>query len=142
MTPAATWGQHRIALDLGETTPLGYTLTIDTCTGTGFDSQLMFAYGCPSTLSSYGCVLSNDNTAGCGTGSQSRITVSAVQRWSYVVVQGTSGAFGAYNLSWSYALPTPSNSQTRSITASRTPSGAWHRLRAPARGRRCRRRAG
>jgi hypothetical protein len=89
----------------------------------------MFAYGCPSTLSSYGCVSSNDNTAGCGSGSQSRVTVTAVQRWAYLVVQGTSGAFGSYNLTWNYALPTPSNTQTRSITASRTPSGAWLRRR-------------
>ena len=63
-----------------------------TCTGTTFDSVLWLGYGCGTDATAYQCQGGNDDTTGCGSGSQSQVTLTATQRWVYVVVEGYYGS--------------------------------------------------
>ena len=102
------WSHHRLAIDLGANTPLGFDLTLETCTAVGFtsiDTRMFAGVGCPSSWLAFGCSAANDNTVGCGNGLQSRVVIPATQRFVYVVMQGSGSTnSGPYNLTWRYAL--------------------------------------
>ena len=103
------------------------TLIIDTCNivgGSAWDTELIvsapLAGGlCPTAATGFSCLTANDDAASCGTGLQSRVAIQATPGTTYgVLVTGYNLEAGAYNLSWSYGVPTP----TPSMTPSKTPN--------------------
>ena len=87
------------------TAPNSGTATFDLCTGTTYDSLLGVYTG--SAVGSLTTVASADDTTGCGTGSQGRLTFAAVAGTQYFIqVDGYNGATGAFTLTWSLPAPT------------------------------------
>ena len=106
------------ALDLGERTPLGGTLTITTCGHSANNTVLYVGTGCPSWDRPFGCVAGNDNAAACAVNElSSTLTVTATQTRYFVQLGGFNSATVVSGLAWSYAPP------SRSRSASRTGSG-------------------
>jgi large repetitive protein len=82
------------------TAPNSGTATFDLCTATTFDTLLGVYTG--SAVGSLTTVASADDTVGCGTGSQGRLTFAAVAGTQYSIqVDGYNGASGAFTLTWS-----------------------------------------
>lgn len=74
---------------------------------------------CPDQTQPFPCLAANDDTAGCGTGLQSRVSFYASPGDKYaILVTGYSTSAGTYNVSWSYDLISP----TPTPTPSRTPN--------------------
>jgi len=118
-------GGNLLVLTVPDTATLGGFLTVDTCNGTTWDTELIVSAPlvsgtCPS--SSFTCAAANDDTQGCGVGTQARVSVPTVPGASHaVIVTGFGSSSGPYTLSWSYGQPiTPSSSAT--VRASRTSS--------------------
>ena len=114
---ASTGAKHVIALDLGVGTELGGLLTVDTCSNPFFDTQLYVGYGCPVSVPSFACFVSDDDFCP----RQSLVSFYPSGRWVYVVVAGYETNTGPYTLTWSYSLA-GSPSVPFSSTATRTAS--------------------
>ena len=123
------------ALDLGEATPLGGTLTLTTCGHTRNNTVLYVGTGCPTWAQPFGCRAGNDNAAGtgaCGANAfASSVAVTATQSTYYVQLGGYNGAPVVSGLAWSYAVAggsgSGSGSGTRSRSRSRTRSRSGSR---------------
>ena len=115
-------------LHLGDSTPLGGTLTLSTCGLTSDNTVLYLGTGCPTWFGSFNCLVGNDNAgdtgqAPCATNAlASTLAVTASSRYFFVQVGGASGADIRSGLSWSYAAlrPSPTSSRSRSRTRTRT----------------------
>ena len=108
-------------LSLGESVPLGGTLTLSTCGATTADTVLYLGTGCPTWFGSFNCLRGNDNAgdvagqAACApnslASSLSHVTASRVY---FVQVGAARGGDVVSGLSWSYTLPTRSATGSRS----------------------------
>ena len=107
-------GEKLVIVTVPGNAPPGGSLTLHTCVGTNFDSEIIVAgpllgNACPRTQSEFNCLASNDDYAGCGNGLQSLVVVPATPGASYaVLVTGYSTNAGAFTLSWSYGMISPS----------------------------------
>jgi hypothetical protein len=114
------------ALDLGEATPLGGTLTLTTCGHSANNTVLYVGVGCPTWAMPFGCLAGNDDAPAVGPGScggnrrASSVAVAATQRVLYVQLGGANGELVTSGLSWRYAAASRSASGTRSRTRSRS----------------------
>ena len=111
-------------LSLGAGVPLGGVLTLSTCGLTANDTVLYLGTGCPTWFGSFNCLRGNDNAApACGANglasSLTHVTASSVY---FVQVGAAGGGPVVSGLSWSYALPSPSTTASRSRTRTTTPS--------------------
>jgi hypothetical protein len=138
---SAIAGENVVLLTVPASAPPRGTLVIDTCSvvGRAWDTELVVSAALPggtcpsSTAGSFPCLTANDNAGvGCGNGLQSRVSFLANPGTTYgVLVAGNNLESGAYNLSWSYGIPTPSPSATPSKTANFAPqcfATAWSGL--------------
>jgi hypothetical protein len=127
-------------LNLGESTPLGGTLTVTTCGTTANNTVLYVGTGCPTWAAPFGCLKGNDDAGdvagqACPTNAAaSTVTLRSVsQRTYYVQVAGFAGATVVSGLRWEYVPPpaqaSPSGSRTRTATRSRYPSPTRSRTR-------------
>ena len=110
-------------LSLGDGVPTGGTLTLSTCGLTANNTVLYLGTGCPTWFGSFNCLRGNDNGApACGANalasSLSHVTASSVY---FVQVGAAAGGSVVSGLSWSYAPPSRSATQSRS-RAPATPS--------------------
>jgi hypothetical protein len=86
------------------------TLTVGTCTGTSVDTGLSVSTG--STFTGLTPVARNDDAAGCGSGSQSRVTFAATAATTYRIDVSSWEASGPFTLSWNLVPsgpPPPAN---------------------------------
>ena len=86
---------------------------------------LWVGVGCPTAAdgSDYRCVAGNDDTAGCGSGLASRVTVSpVVKRTYYALVGGYNNGQVYYTLGYNYIPPSPTSSITASASSTATAS--------------------
>jgi hypothetical protein len=115
------------SLFLGDTVPMGGTLTVTTCGHTSGNTVLYVGTGCPSWSAAFNCVAGNDNAAepSCAAnGLASTVTLTATQSNYFVQVGGVNGNTVVSGLAWSYALASPSATATRTRTRTRTRSAA------------------
>ena len=120
------------ALDLGERTAMGGTLTVSTCGLTANNTVLYIGTGCPTWAQPFACVSGNDNAATCSTNAfASTLSITATQTRYFVQLGGINSAHVVSGLQWSYNLPSrsPSGSRTRSRSSSRSRSGSRSRSR-------------
>ena len=118
--------KHVIALDLGVGTPMGGTLTVDTCSNPFIDTQLFVGAGCPTSVASFACLDSDDDYCP----RQSLVAYTPPGRWVYIVVAAYLTGAGPYTLSWSYVNPygsapfTPTATRTPTATSSHAPGAS------------------
>jgi hypothetical protein len=96
------------ALHLGDTTPLGGTLTLTTCGHSANNTVLYVGTGCPTWALPFACKAGNDNAAAPSCGGNplaSTVAVVATQPVYYVQLGGMSGSPVVSGLGWSYAPP-------------------------------------
>ena len=103
-------------LSLGASVPLGGLLTLSTCGLTSNNTVLYLGTGCPTWFGSFNCLRGNDNSAaGCApnalASSLTHITASSVY---FVQVGAAEGGSVVSGLAWSYVLPKPSATASRS----------------------------
>jgi hypothetical protein len=95
------------------TAPNGGTATLDLCTNATYDTMLAVYTG--SSLASLSRITDDDDTTGCGSGLQSKITFAAAPGGTYQIqVDGFGGTTGTFTLTWSLPVvdtipPTVSN---------------------------------
>ena len=117
-------------LNLGDSTPLGGTLTLSTCGLTSGNTVLYVGTGCPTWFGSFLCLRGNNNAGeilpaqGCTANAlASTVSITVSSYTKYVVQLGEfNGGDVVSGLSWRYEAPraSPTTSRTRSSTASRT----------------------
>ena len=131
---SALTGENLLLVQVPATAPANGTLTLDTCTGTNFDSEIVVSGPltggqCPRNQSEFTCLAANDDAPGCGSGVQSRVTINTQPGNVHaVLVTGFGSAFGPYTLTYQYALPTPSRTPSPTMTPgmpSPTPSATF-----------------
>lgn len=118
----ALTAENMLIVNVPGTAPPGGSLSLDTCNGTSWDTELIVSNAlmnaqCPSSASLFTCAAANDDSCGM----QSRISIPATPGSSYaVLVTGFGSSAGAYTLSWNYGMPTtsPSTGNSRSNTPS------------------------
>ena len=127
-------GENLVVVSLPMNAPLGGTLTFDTCTGTTWDTELIVSTPlppgtrCPTNSSMFTCAVANDDSQGCGSGTQSRVSFPGTPGASYaVIVTGFGTSSGEYTLTWNYtmgSLATMTSAFSRSNTPSMRPSSS------------------
>lgn len=123
-------GENLVVVSLPMNAPLGGTLTLDTCNGTTWDTQLIVStplpqgIRCPTNSSMFTCAFSNDDAQRCGSGMQSRVSFPGTPGASYaVIVAGYGMSSGFYTLTWNYDTGS-SSAISRSNTPSMRPSSS------------------
>jgi len=112
-------------LNLGDSTPLGGTLTLSTCGLTANNTALYVGTGCPTWFGSFLCLRGNNNAGelvaaqACAVNAQaSTVSITVTTYTKYFVQLGEfNGGDFVSGLSWSYAAPRPTLTSTRSRTA-------------------------
>ena len=126
--------ENLLILNVPASAPPGGMLTLDTCNGTSWDTEIIVSTPlpggrCPTNSSAFTCAVANDDACGV----QSRVSIPAIPGSSYgILVTGFGSSSGPYTLTWNYGSQTsPSSSRThigsRSGTASMmmTPSNSF-----------------
>lgn len=128
VTYSALTGENIVVVSVPSSAVPGGSLTVDTCTGTSWDTELIISNalvgGCPASSAAFTCAGANDDSCGL----QSRVSIPATPGSSYaVLVTGFGAASGAYTLNWNYgaalspqASPSPSRTQMGSRSGSPT----------------------
>lgn len=120
-------GENMLIVSLPQTAPVGGTLTLDTCNGTTWDTELIVSRAlpagmrCPSNSSMFTCLAASDDASACGNGMQSRVSIPASPGEAYaVIVTGFGSSSGPYTLNWNYVASavSPSTAMSRSNTPS------------------------
>ena len=123
-------GESLVVVSLPMNAPFGGTLTLDTCNGTTWDTQLIVStplpqgMRCPTNSSMFTCAFANDDAQRCGSGTQSRVSFPGTPGASYaVIVAGYGMSSGFYTLTWNYDTAS-SGASSRSNTPSTRPSSS------------------